>query len=274
MKPFFSVVIPTLNEEQFLPLILRDLVRQKEHDFEVVIVDGMSEDKTKQIAHEFSQSLDIRFFEVEKRNVSLQRNKGATEARGEYIIFLDADARIFTAFIKKLHIFIHKNKGLVFVPAIAPDEINSQTKVVFNFANFIIEMSQGVGRPFSSGGSMIFEKHFFHLIGGFSDKVYMSEDHQIIQTAYKYGVRARFMRNIKVKMSLRRMKKQGELKLFYQYLLTAAQYLLKGKIDRKIIEYQMGGHVYLQKTKEQPLEERIQEYLLEAKRFFKTIFLQ
>ena len=274
MKPFFTVVIPTLNEERFLPFVLSDLAHQKEQNFEVIIIDGKSTDKTKEIATQYLKKIPFQFIETEKHNVSFQRNLGAKKAQGTYVIFLDADARIYCAFTKKLYLFIQHTKGLVFIPAIAPDENNSQTKVVFNFANFIVEMSQGIGRPFSSGGSMIFEKNFFHLIGGFSETVFMSEDHQIIQTAYKYGVKARFMRHIKVKMSLRRMKKEGELKLFYQYLLTAAQYIIKGKIDKKIIEYQMGGHFYLQKTPNQTIEEKVQEYLTEAKRFFKTIFLQ
>src|SRR3989339_14809 len=258
-RDFFPSFFPVLSDKRHITLRLLSLTVLQ---------------KTKQIAHQFSGVLPLRFYEVKKRNVSFQRNFGSQKAKGQYIIFLDADAQISITFTQKLISYISHTKGLVFIPAISPVEVNSQTKVVFNFANFIVEMSQSIGRPFSSGGSMVFEKSFFQLIGGFSEKVYMSEDHQIIQTAFKYGVKARFMRGIKVKMSLRRMKKQGELKLFYQYLLTAAQYLIKGKIDKKIIEYQMGGHIYFQKKLDQPLEEKIQEYLHEAKRFFKTIFLQ
>lgn len=274
MKPFFSIIIPTLNEEHFLPLILSDLERQKEKNFEVIIIDGASTDKTRKIAKEFSKKLKLSFYQVKKRNVSFQRNLGAQKSKGEFVVFLDADASVSSYFAKKLHSYILRTKGLVFLPALAPDEMNSQTKVVFNFTNFIVEMSQSIGRPFSSGGSMIFERNFFDFIGGFPENVFMSEDHQIIQKVYKYGVKARFMRNIKVKMSMRRMKKEGELKLLYKYVLTAAQYLIKGKIDKKIIEYQMGGHFYLQKDQSQTIEEKAQEYLNEAKRFFRKIFYQ
>ena len=274
MKPFFSIIIPTLNEEHFLPLILSDLVRQKEQNFEVIIIDGTSIDRTKQIAQEFSKKITLAFYQVKKHNVSFQRNLGAQKARSAFVVFLDADASVSSYFTKKLHSYILRTKGLVFLPALASDEMNSQTKVVFNFTNFIVEMSQSIGRPFSSGGSMIFERNFFHFIGGFPENVFMSEDHQIIQKAFKHGVRARFMRGIKVKMSMRRMKKEGELKLLYKYVLTAAQYLIKGKIDRKIIEYQMGGHFYLQKEKNKSVEDKAQEYLNEAKRFFRSIFYQ
>jgi glycosyltransferase involved in cell wall biosynthesis len=271
MVPFFTIVIPTLNEELTLPFILKDLARQKEKNFEVVIVDGSSEDGTEKIARSFSSQFPIRFLTVKKRNVSYQRNTGARHAYGTFVIFFDADARISTAFTKKLYLFINKHRGLVYIPAILPDEMNSQTKVIFNLANFVVDISQSIGRPFSSGGSMIFEKHFFLHIGGFAENVYMSEDHQMIQTAFKYGVHARFMRDIKVKMSLRRMRKQGQLKLFFQYILTAAQYIIKGKIDTKTIEYQMGGQFYLKKDPNMSVEERLQAYIDEAKRFFKTV---
>ncbi len=274
MKPFFSIIIPTLNEEHFLPLLLSDLERQKDKNFEIIIIDGASVDKTREIAKEFSKRLSLTIHEVNKHNVSFQRNIGAKKAKGAYIIFLDADSCISPFFTKKLRLYIFRTKGLIFLPAIAPDEINSQTKVVFNFINFIVEMSQSIGKPFSSGGSMIFERNFFDLIGGFPEDVYMSEDHQLIQKAFKYGVKARFMRGVKVKVSMRRMKKEGELKVLYKYLLTAAQFLIKGKIDKKIIEYQMGGHFYLQKEKNKSVEDKAQEYLNEAKRFFRKIFYQ
>src|SRR3989338_5592431 len=45
-KPYFSVIIPTLNEEKYLPKLLKDLVSQTYRDFEVVLVDGNSDDKT------------------------------------------------------------------------------------------------------------------------------------------------------------------------------------------------------------------------------------
>src|SRR3989338_8746482 len=146
MKPFFSIIVPTLNEEHFLPLILSDLERQKEKNFEIIIIDGASTDKTRDIANGFSKKLELTFFQVKKHNVSFQRNLGAQKAKGTFVVFLDADASVSPYFTKKLHSYILRTKGLVFLPALAPDEMNSQTKVVFNFTNFIVEMSQSIGR--------------------------------------------------------------------------------------------------------------------------------
>jgi glycosyltransferase involved in cell wall biosynthesis len=54
-NPFFSVIIPTLNEEDYLPKILADFAKQKERNFEIIIVDAASEDKTRERALEFSK---------------------------------------------------------------------------------------------------------------------------------------------------------------------------------------------------------------------------
>jgi len=45
-EPFFSIIIPCLNEEKSLPLLLKDLAGQTLQDFEVIVVDGQSQDKT------------------------------------------------------------------------------------------------------------------------------------------------------------------------------------------------------------------------------------
>ena len=52
-KPFFSIVIPALNEEKFLPKLLESLSHQHFCDFEVIVVDGRSKDKTVAVAETY-----------------------------------------------------------------------------------------------------------------------------------------------------------------------------------------------------------------------------
>src|SRR5688572_25766785 len=100
--PFFSVIIPTLNEAQFLPKLLTDLAAQQEKEFEVIVVDGKSEDQTVSRARGFAEKLTLSVYEVEKRNVSFQRNYGASKAHGRYFIFFDADVGMAATFLKAL----------------------------------------------------------------------------------------------------------------------------------------------------------------------------
>jgi glycosyltransferase involved in cell wall biosynthesis len=244
MKPFFSIIIPTLNEEDYLPKLLKDLTKQTDKNFEVIVADGYSKDKTKKAAVGFKKILDIKFYQTKLINVSSQRNYGANKARGEYLVFLDADTGVKPSFIKKLSAFIIKQKGLVIISYLAPEKGDEEYQPLFDIGNLLVEFSQNMTKKFSFGGSMILEKSFFDTIKGFDNKLFMSEDHELIQRASIWGVTPKFMRDNKITFSLRRWKKEGNLKVIYKYFITTAYRLFGGEIKNKIIEYKMGGAEY------------------------------
>jgi glycosyltransferase involved in cell wall biosynthesis len=270
MIPFFSVIIPTLNEEKYLPRLLKNLQSQKEKDFEIIVADANSEDGTREIALKYN-SLSIRVFNNQRKNVAYQRNIGAEKARGTYLVFLDADAGISPTFFSRLHTYIEKKKGLLFLPSVKPYERMGQAEIIFPLVNFFLEASQNFGSPFSTGGSIIVEKNFFHLIGGFNEKLFISEDHDLVQNAYSWGVKAKFLRNITFRFSLRRMKKEGQLSLFYKYLVATAHVLLRRQMKKKVFEYEMGGQFYKQHDKKQDMNILIKDYILQIKRFFSQV---
>ncbi len=267
VKLFFSVIIPTLNEERFLPKLLEDLEKQKDKDFEVIIVDSDSEDKTKEVALSFKK-LPLRFFGTERHNVSHQRNYGAKQANGKYLAFLDADSRINATFTRNAKAVILKKKGLVFIPRADADTKDPQTKIMFDFINFLIESSHSIGKPFSTGGTMIWEKNFFDLIGGFDEKLFISEDHNIVQRALQWGVRAKFSPFIKYRFSLRRFRKEGQLSVLYKYLLATAHFLVEGGVKKRIFDYQMGGGNYKAVKETSAFNEGIKKKLRLIKDFF------
>ena len=268
MNIYFSIIIPTLNEEKYLPKLLTSLKNQKEKNFEVIITDGASSDKTKETTIVFEKEFPLKFFIHRKKNVSYQRNFGARIAKGSYLAFLDADTGINTNFTQNLRKYIDKFKGLVLIPYIIPDQNDSQSKLIFKIVNFLLEFSQSIGKPFSAGGNMIWEKHFFQSVGGFNEKLYIAEDHNIIQKAYLWGVRPKFLPRIKVKFSLRRMRREGQLAYFYKYLLSTAHVLIKGDIKKKIYEYEMGGNVNKVIKKSLFSKQNFDKYLAQLKNFF------
>ncbi|MEK7109736.1 MAG: glycosyltransferase [Patescibacteria group bacterium] len=258
MKPFFSVVIPTLNEEFCLPKLLTDLSKQKEQYFEVIIVDAFSKDNTKKESKKFQKKFNLKFFQTKHANVSVQRNYGVSKSQGKYIVFLDADVRLKPSFMKKLFKFIKKQKGLIFLPYLSPEKGDKEYKPLLDIFNLLIEFSQNINlkKKFSLGGSMVFEKNFFNMIGGFDTKLFMSEDHELIQKAFRWGVLPKFMRSNTITLSLRRWKKEGNLKIIYKYFIVTAHRLFGGDVKNKIIEYKMGGEEYKKiiklKTKKNP----------------------
>ncbi|MCX7955944.1 MAG: glycosyltransferase [Patescibacteria group bacterium] len=270
-KIYFSIIIPTLNEEFFLPKILFDIKRQKNKNLEILIIDSGSKDKTKEIVFEYKKKLNINFYQINKKNVASQRNFGASNAKGDYLIFLDADSRIQPSFLEKVEKFILKNKGLVFIPYVKPEKKDILYKPLFDLANILVEFSQKLPKKFSLGGSIIIEKNFFKLIGGFNEKLFISEDHELIERASDYGVQIKFIKNSPVTFSLRRIKKEGEIKFFYKYFISSARrILLNEEITKKIYDYQMGGQIYNDKIfNKKTTSEIISSYLFKIRKLLR-----
>lgn len=266
---YFSIIIPTLNEEHFLPKLLWDLQRQKEKSFEVIIIDGQSSDNTCESAVPFGQFFPTHIHTVTKRNVAFQRNWGARHAKGRYLIFLDADSRVNSLFIKNSLKTAHINKSLIFIPLFNVAKKPYQDAIIFNLANFFIEISQNFGKPISAGGSMIFEKEYFHFLGGFNETLFFSEDYEIVQRAHTYGVTAQILKNVKITFSMRRFKKEGHFNVLKKYALAWIYHFSNngGGIYKKIFEYKMGGSNY-HRLKKKLKSKKSPRYFAELKRQF------
>lgn len=267
-KPYFTVIIPTLNEEHFLPRLLNDLSEQKDQDFEVVVVDASSEDKTCAVAQEYATKLSLQVLTSPKKNPSFQRNYGAKKGKGKYFIFLDADCRVEPQFIKLLRKNCKQYKHLVYLPTMIAQTTKQSYKILFKFVNFIIEVSQNGKKPFPTGGVFIFEKHFFHFLGGYrvvdtQDKQqFFPDDNDIIMRVKKAGVTAKFLTDVAVHFCLRRMEREGELKVFATYL-SAVLMTTQGTHEGTSIKYEMGGHLYNQ----EPTEEKwIDDFIHQTKK--------
>lgn len=245
----FSIVIPTLNEEGFIGGILEDLAQQDYTDFEVIHVDGKSEDTTCDVVHSYADRLKITSITCPQRNVSHQKNLGAEKAKGKYLIFIDADTRISDIhFLTKIAEETKKSKYLIYMPIVDianQDRVLQLTFFVFNKA---IEASRYSPGPIPSMGLMIFETAFFHHMHGYAssqrqdiNKLF-AEDYEILIRAKKMGVSGCVIRHAHFLYSLRRFKQEGLLKIVPKYILSGVEQLL----GREFIEsnYEMGGHLY------------------------------
>ena len=253
-NPYFSVVIPTLNEEKYVPKLLGDLVRQKTSvPFEVIVVDSYSEDETIASVRKFKDSfISLSIFNTKIRNQAYQRNYGGSKATGKYIIFIDADSRVDNRFITHLYKSTKKYKNLVFLPKIIPQEQSYIDDTLFTFGNYFVELSQIVGKPLPTAGCMIFQKDFFIFIGGYkavdSKKFLYPDDHDLILRTRKAGVIAQYLRDISVKFSLRRLKKEGRLTVSRKYFISTIEMLIKGELQTRV-KYEMGGQYYVDSHK-------------------------
>jgi hypothetical protein len=268
MAPFLSVIIPALNEEKYLPRLLKDLANQSEKDFEVIVVDGNSEDQTAEKAVEFAAQCKLKLVVSKKRNLAHQRNLGAKNANGQYVIFLDADTRIGRQFVQKLKKSAHSSKYLLFLPLHVPEKAKYHDKLLFKVLSFFIEASQLTDKPFSYGPSAMLQRHFFDHIGGYDETIFVYEDHEIVQRIRKMGVHAKLLQNIQVHFSMRRFKNEGRLNVLRKYLIASMQLLSSGKVDEKAFTYEMGGSAeyLLKQKKNQTLPMLVNKYFDKLKK--------
>lgn len=101
MKPHISVIIPVYNGEDSVFISLNSLLKQTYSNFEVVIIDDGSKDRTAEVVNKYSLN-DKRFKYTYQQNsgVAMARNKGIKLAQGRYICFLDSDDYYDENFLK------------------------------------------------------------------------------------------------------------------------------------------------------------------------------
>ena len=108
----FTIVICTYNRDKYLGNSIRSACDQEfaEDEFEVLVVDNNSTDKTanvcKDLSLEYTQ-VNSRYILETNQGISYGRNRGIKEAYGEYIVFLDDDETIDTFYLKKLDEYLH-----------------------------------------------------------------------------------------------------------------------------------------------------------------------
>ncbi len=110
-----SIIIPTYNEQKDLVNCLESLENQSEKDFEVIVVDDGSTDDTKSIVSNIQYpKSNFQFLTQNHKGAGAARNLGAINAKGEILVFVDADMTFDVDFIKNLvkPIVEGKTKGI------------------------------------------------------------------------------------------------------------------------------------------------------------------
>lgn len=241
-KPFFSIIIPCLNEEKNLPLLLEDYSNQTIQDFEIIVVDGHSNDKTVEKAQSFESILpSLKIVTSDIRNVSHQRNLGAKNASGEYLLFNDADNRIPKTFLEGLRYKLHLHFTDTFTTYILPDTKEASDRAIADYLNILLEAGKLLNTPHALGSMIGCHRTIFDKIGGFDPNVGFAEDTEFVRRACKKGFTFYLFREPRYVYSLRRFRKIGKLKLIQKYAILNLKFITNLKVDQKK-EYPMGGN--------------------------------
>ena len=238
----FSIIIPTLNEENYIGGLLDALKRQSFKDFEVIVVDGNSEDKTKEKVLEYKKDLDIRFTNSPKRGVGFQRNYGLSFAKYEDLVFFDADITIEDDFLNKINKYLEKNHSDVLTSWFEPLSSKKRDKVIFRVFNVYLEAIKFIS-PGGGGAFIYAKKGPFIKVGGFSEDIVFGEDFDLFKKMDKKGYKYKLVRNPLIKVSVRRLNKEGRLYYTTNLLKAELHRTFKGPIkDIKKIKYEFGKY--------------------------------
>lgn len=114
--PFFSIIIPSYNRASLIQNAINALVNQTFRDFEVIIVDDGSVDQTAIIVQPIIQQFPfVKYFYQDNKGVCAARNKGAVNASGEYLLFLDSDDSVTIEWLNDFYILLKdKNYDVAF----------------------------------------------------------------------------------------------------------------------------------------------------------------
>ena len=135
-QPFLSVIIPVYKVEQYIAATLESILSQHFKDFEILLINDGSPDRSGQICDEYAaKDSRIRVFHKQNGGVSSARNMGLDNAAGQWITFVDADDTLaenaFTEIIKSIE---YGDCDIVcFTSYYTKQESNGEIKVVKDF---------------------------------------------------------------------------------------------------------------------------------------------
>ena len=232
-----SIIIPTLNEEKYLPSLLSCLSSQTFRNFEVIVVDGNSDDKTKEVIKKFSKALSIKTINSHLRNVSFQRNLGLSKARYERILFLDADTSFGDDFLEKALEEIRERDINVCGCLLYPDSKKLIDRLFFFLFRTYVFLFHGF---LGGNGCCIFTLKSLHKkVKGFDESIIVSEDFDYTRRLRKF-TKINLLNSVVVYTSVRRFEKYGRFRTGFKILLIGLYVLFIGKIRTDIFKYKFG----------------------------------
>lgn len=212
-QPALSIVIPTLNEEKYLPTLLTDLSRQTDTDFEVIHVDGNSDDRTIEKAKLFAHRLPkLTIISTKTRNVCFQRNLGAASATADRVLFMDADNRIPVYFLSGLKYRLDQTNPDIFSVRAAAEGDSTYAYAITTIINLYLDLYKNTSNPLTLEATIGFKKDLFMKLKGFNPKVAVAEGNEIVKKAVKKGYRFEIYKDPTYVFSLRRLHKDGTLR--------------------------------------------------------------
>lgn len=205
-----SVIIPTYNEEINIKECLESLININfsKKDYEIIVVDGLSHDNTRQIVKKFMKKhKNVKLYENPRRYTSSNRNMGIEKAKYDFIAFTDADCIVPKNWLITLSEgFYHNfssNLAGVGGANIAPKDANDTTKAIsLAQSTFLGNRGSSQGKCFKkvtnveslSTSNVLYSKRMLINIGLFNeDQKHLAEDWELNYRLRKNGYKLLYL---------------------------------------------------------------------------------
>lgn len=193
----YSIIVPVYNRPDEVDELLESLTRQKEHDFEVIIVEDGSAIPCQAVCDRYAGKLNLHYFMKPNSGPGQSRNYGAERSQGDYLIILDSDVVLPEGYLAAISQELSHNPADAFG---GPDSAHSsftptQKAISYSMTSFFTtggirggkkKLDKFYPRSFNMG----IRREVYQRLGGFS-KMRFGEDIDFSIRIFKGGYRCR-----------------------------------------------------------------------------------
>lgn len=234
-----SIIIPTLNEEKYIPLLLNSIKAQDFKDYEIIVSDAGSEDRTIEITKSYGCKV------VKGGLPAKGRNQGVQAAAGDLLLFLDSDTLLPEGFLSGI-IQEFNERGLDIAGCgLEPVQEEWMPKLFFSkfgynlLYNWPARFLENVF-PYASTLFLV-KREFNKRLGGFDETIKIAEDHSYVRRASKIG-KFGILRFSKLPIFLRRFQKEGIMRTGLKYLFCNIFNISLGDVRTDVFRYNFGQY--------------------------------
>ena len=228
-----SVIIPTLNEEHTLPQLLDSIRTQDFSEYEIIIADAFSQDRTREIAARYGCRV------VDGGLPAAGRNAGAAVAQGDFLFFLDADVILPGGFIRNVFNEMQDRYFDLATCEIRPLSDYRLDRIIHRMINLAVVLNLWVD-PKAFGFCIFVTKRLFERVNGFDETVYVAEDNDFVKRASIYR-RLHYLASAYIMVSIRRFEKEGRFAYMKKGIKLNLHRAFRGEIrNDKVVKYEFG----------------------------------
>lgn len=178
--PYFSVIIPLYNKQNYIAATLESVLAQTFTDFEIIVINDVSTDNSLSVAQKFNDSRIKIINHPVNKGLSASRNTGIKNAESPFVAFLDADDIWKPLFLEKIYeltlnfpnadLFSTKYEEIYPGDVIIEHPFKIENGIIENF--FKLNLTQPIYCP----SSLCVRKNAFEKTGFYNEKITLGED--------------------------------------------------------------------------------------------------